>query len=195
MLDRALCVDPDDEDRGDGRDVGLDDGREVAAGGGGEPPVGSEEPLPAINSDGFTHGVGVGGLGAMRITSGLAEEAAPSSEGSGLRTIAQTAGDLLAASLLARPVADVQGSEAGMPIVLCSPGMSHPLPPFSASARDPQLAVAEVLLVVDTTRDTRGSGSERAAFLSRLHAQRFLSGRVFERKLPVGDALLVAQIT
>jgi len=51
-----------------------------------------------------------------------------------------------------------------------------------------------VLLVVDT-RDTRGSGAERAAFLARLNDEPGLTDRVFERKLPVGDALLVARIT
>lgn len=81
--------------------------------------------------------------------------------------------------------------EDGTPIVLHPPGISHPLPP---PLTNPPSAAAEVLLVVDT-RDTRGSGAERAAFLARLNDEPGLTDRVFERKLPVGDALVVARIT
>ncbi|OSX68260.1 hypothetical protein BU14_3126s0001, partial [Porphyra umbilicalis] len=53
---------------------------------------------------------------------------------------------------------------------------------------------ATVHLIVDR-REARGSGAVRAAFLDRLGREAGLGGRVVERTLAVGDAVLVARIT
>eukprot|EP00168_Porphyra_purpurea_P000545 TRINITY_DN1060_c0_g1_i4.p2 TRINITY_DN1060_c0_g1~~TRINITY_DN1060_c0_g1_i4.p2 ORF type:complete len:330 (-),score=77.37 TRINITY_DN1060_c0_g1_i4:230-1219(-) len=103
----------------------------------------------------------------------------------------QTAANLLASSAPA-PAAEAElRSKAAMPCAFVPPAVSHPLPIFPT---DTIAAATEVSLVVDT-RDTRGSGVGRAAFFALLCAGPGLSGRVIERQLPVGDALLVARVT
>lgn len=119
-----------------------------------------------------------------------AEGAAPMAVG-GLGTHMQTAADLLAASSLAPPFGAGPASASGMNLALSPPAVSHPL---LLAPVDPATAATEVSLIVDT-RDTRGSGVSRAAFFARLSAEPGLSGRVLERQLPTGDALLVARVT
>jgi len=109
--------------------------------------------------------------------------------GGNVGTHLQTAADLLAASFLVSTAGIVLPPVSGMPLAKAPLELTYPMPPSSSS----QLA-AEVYLVVDD-RETTGVGPSRAAFLARLTVNPGLADRVVRRRLPVGDALLVARVT
>jgi len=101
----------------------------------------------------------------------------------------QTAEDLLRASPLGA-FAGPQAEEVhGMPWAPMPVGLQFPLPMTPDGA-----LVAEVFLVVDD-REIVGVGPSRDAFLSRLRVNPGLANRVERRRLPTGDAVLIARVT
>lgn len=97
----------------------------------------------------------------------------------------QTAADVLNAS----PLAAVAGStRGGMALATAPVALTYPLPPTSFGPMS-----AEVFLLVDD-RETAGSGPSRRAFLTRLRLNPGLANRVVTRRLPIGDAILVARV-
>jgi len=67
--------------------------------------------------------------------------------------------------------------------------LTYPLPPSSSGP-----LAAEVFILVDD-RETAGSGATRSSFLSKLRLNPGLTDRVFTRRFPTGDAVLVARVT
>jgi len=109
--------------------------------------------------------------------------------GGNVGTHLQTAADLLGASSLAASSGTVPSPVSGMALAKAPVELTYPMPPSSSSA-----LAAEVYLVVDD-RETAGVGPSRATFLARLRVNPGLADRVVQRRLPVGDALLVARVT
>jgi len=101
----------------------------------------------------------------------------------------QTAEDLLRASPLGVTAGSAPPRVGGMALARQPIALPYPLPPESTSQ-----TASEVYLVVDD-RETAGSSTSRAAFLSRLRVNPGLAGRVVTRRLPTGDATLVARVT
>jgi len=101
----------------------------------------------------------------------------------------QTAADLLAASPLAATAGIVPAPVRGMPLAKAPLELPYPTAPSSSS-----LLAAEVDLVVDD-RETAGAGPSHASFLARLRVHPGLADHAVQRRLPVGDALLVARVT
>ena len=116
----------------------------------------------------------------------VAPAAAPTST---VGTHLQTAEDLLRAS----PLGAFAGPQAeqvhGMPWAPMPVGLQFPLPMTPDGA-----LVAEVFLVVDD-REIVGVGPSRDALLSRLRVNPGLASRVERRRLPTGDAVLIARVT
>jgi len=142
---------------------------------------------------------GYPGEGAAARTFGAVHGAlaATSAASGNLGTHSQTADDLRAAytagfgSTASTPIqcgrAAVRGlSVVPTPLALLLPPTSPPSLGF--------LPLVQTFLVVEK-REIRGSGMQRAAFLGRLRAEPGLVGRVEDRMLPVGDALVVARVT
>lgn len=108
---------------------------------------------------------------------------------SGLKTNRQTTDDVLRATNLrayaAPRLRQVFGvARLSMPCAV----------PFPSPIEADGPPVAEVLLVVDS-RETVGKGPSRDAMLSRLRIIPGLVNRVVKRRLPAGDAVLVARVT
>ena len=101
----------------------------------------------------------------------------------------QTAEDLLRASFLRVTAGSAPLRVGGM--ALARQPIALPYPPCPESTSQ---TASEVYLVVDD-RETAGSSTSRAAFLSRLRVNPGLAGRVITRRLPTGDATLVARVT
>jgi len=101
----------------------------------------------------------------------------------------QKAEDLLRASPLGGTSGSLPSWEGGMALDSQPIALTYPLPP---SSTDP--LASEVILIVDD-RETTGSGFSRSAFLSRLRPKPGLTGRIVTRRLPCGDATLVARVT
>jgi len=101
----------------------------------------------------------------------------------------QTAEDLLRSSPLGTFAGANPERVFGMTRAPAPVGLQFPLP----MAPDGPL-VAEVLLVVDD-RETFGAGPSRDAFLARLRVNPGLADKVVRRRLPTGDAVLVARVT
>jgi len=101
----------------------------------------------------------------------------------------QTAADLLRASPLGVTVGSAPARVGGMALAHQPIALPYPLPPEPTGP-----TASEVYLVVDD-RETAGSSTSRAAFLSRLRVNPGLAGRVVTRRLPTGDATLVARVT
>lgn len=169
----------------------------AGGGSGGSPPAGGE----LGGGCGSREGCGLVADNQVFVVSDGDEEEAPrppaaaaaahNVSSSRLGTHVQSAADLLAAFPLPPPVrAGPARMACGMPQALRPLRVSHTPPPESAN---PPPAAADVLLIVDT-RDTHDSGHMRSEVFARLSSEPGLTGRVFERKLPVGDALLVARI-
>jgi len=101
----------------------------------------------------------------------------------------QTAADLLGASSLAASSGSAPAPVGGMALARVPLELTYSMPPSSSGPM-----AAEVYLVVDD-RETAGVGPSRAAFLTRLRVNPGLAGRVTQRRLPIGDAVLVARVT
>ena len=110
-------------------------------------------------------------------------------DGGGAGTHLQTAADLLGASALAASAGRTPAPVGGMALARVPLQLTSSLP---SSTSGP--SAAEVYLVVDD-RETAGVEQSRAAFLNRLRVNPGLTGRVVQRRLPIGDALLVARVT
>ena len=110
-------------------------------------------------------------------------------DGGGAGTQLQTAADLLGASALAASAGRTPAPVGGMALARVPLELTSSLP---SSTSGP--SAAEVYLVVDD-RETTGVEQSRAAFLNRLRVNPGLTGRVVQRRLPIGDALLVARVT
>jgi len=101
----------------------------------------------------------------------------------------QTAADLLGASALSPSAGIPSTPVGGMALARVPLELTYSMPPSTSGP-----SAAEVYLVVDD-RETGGGEPSRAAFLARLRINPGLADRVVRRRLPVGDALLVARVT
>jgi len=110
-------------------------------------------------------------------------------DGGGAGAHLQTAADLLGASALAASAGRTPSPVGGMALARVPLELTYSLPPSTAGP-----SAAEVYLVVDD-RETAGVEPSRAAFLARLRVNPGLADRVVQRRLPIGDALLVARVT
>jgi len=103
-----------------------------------------------------------------------------------LGTHLQTAADVVGASPF---VVAAASTSDGMALASAPVALTYPLPPTSTGPM-----TAEAFLLVDD-RETAGSGPSRRAFLNRLRLNPGLANRVVTRRLPIGDAILVARVT
>jgi len=101
----------------------------------------------------------------------------------------QTAEDLLRSSPLSPFAGPPPARPQGMPHAPSPSALTYPLPPTADTP-----LTAEVFLIVDD-RETVGRGPTRDAFLARLSVNPGLANRVVRRRLPTGDAVLVARVT
>ena len=100
----------------------------------------------------------------------------------------QTAADLMRTFPVAGAEPPARNS-SGMAPARKPLALTYPLPPSSSGP-----LAAEVFILVDD-RETAGSGATRSSFLSKLRLNPGLADRVFTRRLPTGDAVLVARVT
>jgi len=100
----------------------------------------------------------------------------------------QTAADLMRTFPVAGAEPPARNS-SGMAPARKPLALTYPLPPSSSGP-----LAAEVFILVDD-RETAGSGATRRSFLSKLRLNPGLADRVITRRLPTGDAVLVARVT
>jgi len=157
--------------------------------------VGDDSPLPVAAVPAAEQGAVDGDVAVVdhdarpaveeALSAVVVDAAVPSRVG----THQQTAEDLLRASPFGGTAGSLPSRAGGMALASQPIALTYPLPPSSTGP-----LASEVFLVVDD-RETTGSGVSRSAFLSRLRMNPGLTGRVVTRRLPCGDATLVARVT
>jgi len=101
----------------------------------------------------------------------------------------QTAADLLRSFPTSGTTEAPTRNSSGLALAPKPLALTYPHPPSLSGPR-----AAEVFLLVDD-RETAGNGPARRSFLAKLRVNPGLADRVLTRRLPTGDAVLVARVT